>query len=155
VVTDVLNARINPRLAPLEQSPTAEITRLLAGRSLRTEVTTSFRAGLNADFQAFYAEHGSFPIGKAKMEMVEKQVAKAELDLTEKAKIENMQHYIYEHTSPAVPAKPAPAVVTPKPAATAKPAVSKSPKASTGKTQVLNIDGTPLLINGEAVYKYK
>ena len=149
VVTDMLGARINPRLSALERSPSASIASLIEGRSLRTEITTAFNMSFMADMRAAYADTGSFPVGRAKQEILSKNIDKAEADLMFKTKLENLQEFANTNSAPT-PATPAAAA--PKPNATT---IAK-PKAPTkgGKTQVMKLDGTPMLFNGEPVYKY-
>ena len=115
-VSSALSLRINPRLESLEKSTNATIQTLLEGRNLRSEVMKTFDQGIRSSFQAEFQDTGKWPTGHRKLELIDKQVEKAEKLLESLTRI-----------SPAEPkaANPAPAAAPPP----ANPApASKSPK---------------------------
>ncbi len=96
-VGSALSLRINPRLEALEKSTNATIQTLLSGRNLRSEVMGSFDKGVRDAFKAEYEDTGAWPRGHRKLELIDKQVEKAEKML------ENLTR-ISDGNTPAAPA---------------------------------------------------
>lgn len=129
-VGSALSLRITPRLEALEKSTNATIQTLISGRNLRAEVMGTFDRGIRDAFKAEYEDTGQWPKGHRKLELIDKQVEKAEKQL------ENLTR-ISDSNTPAAPATPA---------SNAKPA--EAPKVPKGAKKV-PVPGMP------GVYRYE
>lgn len=69
-VRQPLNDVIKPMLQDLANSTNAEIQRILTGRNLRARAMQSYENDIRAGFMAYYEDHGQWPRGTAKLQIV-------------------------------------------------------------------------------------
>lgn len=109
MVKNAMQFRLDSALKALESGPNADIYRIQTGGNLRGEAVQMFEKDLQSQFMAYYQDHGSFPTGKAKLDLVESSVLKAEKYIADRTKIGGKPAATPAAPSASAPAAPAPA----------------------------------------------
>lgn len=87
MVKNAMSLRLDPALKALETSTNAKIQTMVTGQNLRGQAISMFEKGLQAQMFAYYQDHGAFPTGRAKLDLIEQEVIKAEKYISERTKI--------------------------------------------------------------------
>lgn len=112
MVKSVYSTRVGASLDALEKSPNARISNIVTGNNLRGNAVKMFDQGIRMGFNAYYEENGKWPTGKAKQDIVDAQVDKAEAFIANQVKLGGTQSGA-PGESPAPAAKPTAAKAAP------------------------------------------
>jgi hypothetical protein len=78
MVKSAYSTRVGASLDALEKSPNTRISSIITGTSLRGNAVKMFDQGIRAGFNSYYEENGKWPTGRAKQDIVDGVVDKAE-----------------------------------------------------------------------------
>jgi hypothetical protein len=112
MVKSVYSTRVGASLDALEKSPNARISNIVTGTNLRGNAVKMFDQGIRMGFNAYYEENGKWPTGKAKQDIVDAQVDRAEAFIANQVKLGGNQAAAPGETA-APAAKPTTAKPTP------------------------------------------
>lgn len=113
MVKSVYTTRIGPQLESLERSPNQKIASVVSGQNLRGNAVKLFDNEIRTRFSDYYEEHGKWPTGAAKRQIVDAAVDKSEAFIQQQIKIGGSVS-----GEAATPAKPAATPKANKPAPT-------------------------------------
>ena len=87
MVKSAFSARIGASLDALEKSPNQRIASIVTGTNLRSQAVSMFDYGIRAGFTAYYEENGKWPTGRAKQDIVDREIEKADKFIENKTRI--------------------------------------------------------------------
>lgn len=87
MVKSAFTARIGSSLDALEKSPNQRIASIVTGTNLRSQAVSMFDYGIRAGFTAYYEENGKWPVGRAKQDIVDREVEKADRFIESRTRI--------------------------------------------------------------------
>lgn len=103
MVKSAFTARIGASLDALEKSPNQRIASIVSGTNLRSQAVSMFDYGIRAGFNAYYEENGKWPTGRAKQDIVDREIEKADKFIESRTRIGGGAE-----ATPAAPAKVTP-----------------------------------------------
>lgn len=119
MVKSAYNVRIGASLDALEKSTNSRISSIVTGTNLRSQAVAMFDNGIRRGFTAFYEENGRWPTGKAKQDIVDREIEKADKYIESKVRLGG------EQPAPAAPSG-------------TQPGRGAAPAASSGPVKVTN-----------------
>jgi len=87
MVKSAFTARIGSSLDALEKSPNQRIASIVTGTNLRSQAVSMFDYGIRAGFNAYYEENGKWPVGRAKQDIVDREIEKADKFIESRTRI--------------------------------------------------------------------